>query len=247
MVANGKPSYQTFLLSCDFQIKIEDAALQFQLSDHEAELIERIWQEEVRLKGDKLFNGQMLSYLRHNSHELHGCFVDYKYYLAVLRQPSLRDKIPIETLGVSGLTISDGWLLWGKRASFVTEYAGYYECAPSGGINPEMAIGGMVPTHIPYEVELLEETGISKEQVTGISPVCLVYDVNVHLYECVARIEVDPCLRRMKMSASEEYDELVWVEISKLAHFLDNDEVNILPMSRFLAGSRLSQSQKSKF
>lgn len=232
--------YQTFAVAKDFQIKIEASQGAFQLSDVERALIEQVWEEELRLKSGKLFNGQMLCYVRHDAHCLYGRFISYKEYIAILRRPALRAAMPIDLLGISGITLSDGAILWGKRASFVTDYAGYYECAPSGGLNPGMAFDGFIPSRVPFEQELAEETGITSDKVKGISLSRLVYNPKAHLYELVAAIELEDGMRQASLPASEEYDELLWVDISALPSFFQQHAGKILPMSDYLLTSGLA-------
>lgn len=226
--------YQTFDIQADFNIRIVEDVVAFELSDLDKAEVERIWHEEMRLKGEKLFNGRMLCYLKHDCHTLYGHFVEYKHYIAVLRQPQLRTKIPIDTLGASGITFSGGSVLWGKRASFVTEYAGYYECAPSGGLNPGMVVAGEIPVDMPFEQELHEETGLAKNLIQDIRVTSLIYDKKSFLYEIVATIELDESASQKGLAPTDEYEELVWVDMSALSAFFEKHRGKILPMSYYL-------------
>lgn len=229
--------YQTFKIQPDFQILIDEEAAPFRLTDAEAGVVEGIWQAEKRLKGDKLFNGRILCCTKHDSASLRGCFIDYKDYIAVLRSPSLRSALPVDLLGISGVVIADKAVLVGRRASYVTEYPGFYECVPSGGINPEMCRDGRVDPKVPFEHELVEEAGISKEDIVAFTLTGLVYDARAHLYEVTALIQLRPDLRRRPLAPSDEYAELFWVEFSELPAFFHDHGENLLPMSHYLLTS----------
>lgn len=240
MAQSGSIDYQTFSLGPNFRIVV-DRTPHFSLSDDERRLVEEIWQEEQRRKGSHLFNGRILCYSSHDTDQLVGYFIDYKDYIAVRQRPALREKMPINLLGASGLTIASASVLWGKRASFVTAYPGYYECAPSGGLNPEMVHHEAFSPHLPFEMELLEETGLAKESIKKISVRSLVHDSNTNLYELVGMIELDEAVLNQKMKGSHEYDELLWIEISNLPAFFASQKEKILPMSAFLCSRFLKK------
>lgn len=229
--------YQTFDIVPDFSIEVDENATPFALSSDDVARVEAIWQEEKKKKGERLFNGRMLIYLKHSMTSLWGSFVDYKYYIAGLRDSSLRQKMNLRTIGASGITRSGNCVLWGRRASFVTEYPGYYECAPSGGINPEMALEGCISVKEAFIQELTEETRIPATLVEKIVPRWIVYDSQAKLYEIVALIDLDSSVKHLTLSATDEYDELLWIEMDNLSLFFEGRGEKILPASRYFLQS----------
>lgn len=235
-------NYQVFSLAKDFHIQIDENRAPFNLSAEERQEIEDIWCHEQSLKGNRLFNGKLLCHAHLDAHVLEGFFISYKEYIAVLRQPRLRASLPINTLGASGITISDGAILWGKRAGFVTAYPGYWECAPTGGLSPEMLSQERISLARPFELELEEETGIRKEDVLSIIPRAIVFDKSAHLYELVAFIKLKDSLRSVELAASDEYEAFQWIDFSKLPAFFEQHKGEILPMSHYLLTSGLMTS-----
>jgi hypothetical protein len=227
-------NYQTLQLNADFSVFITENPAHFKLSDQDSHLIEHLWSEEIKRCGPHLFNGQLLCHVRHDASKLIGQFVQYKHYLAVLREPELRKKIPINALGISGMTFSGPHVLIGKRAAFVTDFPGWYECAPSGGLDPAMAVKGVIDPKTPFVRELLEETGIAEKDVLSTRVLRLIYDNDTHLYEIHAVITVDETLATKKLPASEEYQELLWVTKEKIGEFLNKHVGKIVPLSEYL-------------
>lgn len=232
-------NYQTFMIDHNFRIEVVESADVIKLSDDDLKRVEAVWEQEKQLKGDRLFDGRLLCYIEHGGDYLRGAFISYKIYLAVLKDPTLRAALPIKALGISGITRSGPYTLWGKRASFVSGFAGFYECAPSGGLSHEMVKGGNIRVEEPFIQELTEETGIQHRSIKNIQPLALVFDDDASLFEVIASIEVDSSLAKGKLSPSDEYEELLWVSDSDQQTFFNSHSGKILPMSHYLLTSGL--------
>jgi hypothetical protein len=186
-----KNNYQTWKISDAFSLHVIPSPRKIQLSDVEEKEIERIWEREKKIKGDKLFNGQLLNYVAHDETQLTGYFIEYKHYLAQLYNPLLYDTLKIQGVGVSGVTRAGDFILFGKRAEHVTTHPLFYELAPAGGLDPNFVRADQIPLSIPYIQEINEEVGVNEESIHSITPFALVYDAEMRLYEVCAHIELD--------------------------------------------------------
>lgn len=226
--------YQTFPLSSQLRIIIEEPAVPFTLSESENRCVEDVWEAEMQLKHGNLFNGQLLCYSKHTEDCLYGYFTDYKHYIAFLRNPYLRSLIQICPLGISAMTISGSRILLGKRGAYVTQYPGYYECAPSGGLSKEMVNGNEIRFSKPFEEELYEETGIDQKSIQAVTPKYLILDAKSSSYEIIASMELSQSVGELTLNPTDEYETLIWVDIHHLSEFINDRSINILPLSQYL-------------
>lgn len=230
----SRKDYQTLKISDKFTIHVDTTPRKIELSDLEEREIERVWEREKKIKGDHLFNGQLLNYSTHDETQLTGYFIEYKHYLAQLHNPSLYETLRVEGIGISGVTRAGDFVLFGKRAAHVTTHPLFYELAPAGGIDPSFVRGEGVPLSIPFIQEMYEEVGVQEESVLSIKPFALVYDREMHLYEVCANIELDVHILEKSFIPSLEYDALCWVPQSDLGHFISMHKQEIVPLSLFL-------------
>src|SRR5262249_31068369 len=144
----------TFALSAvNFRGKIR-------LSDVEQAAINTLWNEAQKQFGGRLFNGQLYSFVSLKNGVLTGNFVDYKFYIAQLRNPKFKTLFNISPVAISCICCCQNKILIGKRSAFVTEYPNCYELSPSGGIDPSAAINGKIDLIKQTLVELEEEAAI---------------------------------------------------------------------------------------
>ena len=80
--------YQTYKITPHFHLEVAEAPRGFSLSDYDKTRIEMLWQEETVASPAKLFNGVILNFVSFEGDKLVGEFVDYKFYLAQLRDPA---------------------------------------------------------------------------------------------------------------------------------------------------------------
>ncbi|MCE5318710.1 MAG: NUDIX domain-containing protein [Parachlamydia sp.] len=226
--------YQTFKLTPQFRIEVAESPRGFTLSDYEKARVEMLWLEEVAAHPSTTFNGQILNFLSLEGERLLGEFVDYKFYLAQLRDPQLQPSLQITPVTISGLTFSGNKVLFGRRSQEVTQYRGLYEAVPSGGIDPHALQGGQIDLKEQFQRELWEETGISVTEVKGIQPFLLVYDPSTHMYEICAVIEVNYPVVSEERKPTAEYQEFIWVSKSEMKSFTAKHSAEFVPFSLYL-------------
>lgn len=181
------------------------------------EAIEKLWNDELKIR--KLFNGKIISYKSHDKRDNTlniECFVtQYKYFFAQLRNPQLN--LNINPLCVSGILIdkNNNTLLAIRQNA--TEYNGYYEFIPSGGIDSSIKDGNDVLFQNQLVAEFEEETGISKDSVKTLNPFCLIFDKKHGVYDICSKIYLNGNLNDLKESThNTEYKNIEIVSLENL-------------------------------
>lgn len=223
--------YQITKLSPNFAIKVLPEARGFTLSEFDKLHINSLWKKEAEDSAKRLFNGQILNFVRWEGETLIGEFIEYKFYLAQVRDEGLRSLLNIEPIGASGITLTGDKVLFGKRSSYVTTYPEYYELVPSGSVDDGALLGDKIDLKKQFEVELWEETEISTTEIRTIEPLALIYDRQKKIYELCASITVNYSVVREELHSSDEYLELRWVARSDLPAFLRKQKQPIVPIS----------------
>jgi len=162
---------------------------------------------------------------------------DYRHFIAQRREPRLFAELHLRTLAVSGLARSPEGLLFGQRASQVTQDAGGWELVPSGGLSPPPGGSDLEGTALVFEqcyAELEEEAGIPRASVESARAFALVEDPEAHVID----IGVELSMRDFVATgeASTEYDRLLTVSNDAIADFLRDHDV--IPVSRALLAAR---------
>jgi len=104
----------------------------------------------------------------------------------------------VRPLGVKGITTFEGATLWGKRGESVRHYAGLWELAPAGCVEPMQKPNDSILS------ELQEETGL-----TLSSPpiqIAMVFDEVALTWELIFSLHVDS----NEVHANNEYTDLLW-------------------------------------
>lgn len=215
----------------DFHIRFDLNKTSFHLTEWQTSEVMRIWEEQQKSK--LLFDGLLFSVLSLEEGCLIGRWIDYKYMIAQRHSPGLQATLNVVPLGISGITTCADSVLMGKRADFLANYPGCYECAPSGGVDPSTINGNEVDLLALISKELEEEVGISRDDILEINLNYLCYDTNAHAYELVASINLDPKALE-KATISEEYPEVFWLKKSEINAFLHLHKDSILPLSQML-------------
>jgi hypothetical protein len=226
--------YQTYKLTPHFHIEVADSPRGFSLSDYDKTRIEMVWSEENSARPSKLFNGQLLNFVSLENEILRGEFVDYKFYIAQLRDPGLEPLLNIAPVSISALTFAGDKLLVGRRSGDVTQYKNLFECVPSGGIDPAAVRDQKVDLQEQFSRELWEETHISVTEIKRILPFQLVQDFSTHHYEICATIEVNYMVVHEERKPTEEYSEFIWVPRSEIKNFLKQHASEFVPFSLHL-------------
>ena len=112
----------------------------------------------------------------------------------------------------------------------VTEYKGFYEFVPSGGISSSKIEGGFILHEEQLIEEFLEETKIN--MIPEIEPFCFVFDRNNGVYDICSRVLVNQPLENLIVNNQNlEYKTF---EILRL-----KDLTNQIKMKRFVPTSRV--------
>ncbi|MEW6202664.1 MAG: hypothetical protein AB1546_11845 [bacterium] len=202
--------------------------------------IEKIWREAVEESGGKLFNGLLLNFVglekRRTGIEVRGSFVEYKHFIVQRRHPEL--ELGIKPIGVSGIIIfSDSGVenaVFAERGGDTTEYRGFLELVPSGGIDRECADeNGIVDYKSKLLSEFAEETGLSNDCIMDISEFAIVLDTKDKVYDICCRISVDARKEIIikKFRDSKEYKSPVFVPVSELKKFVRSNRKSLVPTS----------------
>ncbi len=198
--------------------------------------VDRIWDEEKQQKGEALFDGLILSAIEVTHTHLVGRWVNYRYALAVYRQPDLSDAYQVNPVAVNGVTLAGSRVLLAKRAGFVSQSPGCWEFVPSGGIDPKASSGGQIDYRRAILDELEEETGIDRGRVARVDPFALIYDPLTSTWEMALQIRLDDD-RAFSLASSEEYEEFTWVDKGAVQAFLERySEDEVVPLTRVISG-----------
>lgn len=225
--------YQTWPLSPNFLFKKGVSRGKKELSDEVHQAVEDIWQKEQALR-QNIFNGQVLSLVHFDRQELIGEFIEYKLYLAYVREPEIRKLLGIQPLSISCITHTKNAVLFGKRSKAVTQYPLCVELVPSGGIDPEALKGEYLDIRGQALRELTEETGLSETDVEKITPIALVFDPKTGIYEICLDIVIVSGRDKFPLPPTQEYGSLTWVSKSSLPTFLEKFRKKIVPLSAYL-------------
>jgi hypothetical protein len=200
--------------------------------------IDALWQEELRAHPHRT-DGALFAFSRREGAVLHGRFVPYRYYTAQRRDPSL--SLAIVPLAVSGLLLCEGQVAFGRRSERTTQYPGWIELVPSGGLDSEsLRDDGTVDHRAQLARELTEETGIGEAEILRIEPIALLHDRVDAVIDLASVIEVSPAARVVAdttvaaSAATGEYRSLTWVPVGELSSFFDAHRQELVPTSRAL-------------
>lgn len=227
-------SFTTINLSDDFAVHIQEDYSLPTLPPEVLAKIESIWNEEQQKRGQYLFNGKILNHLSHDSHRLDGHFVEYKHYLAQLRDPSLRKFLPIQGVGMTGITLAENHVLMGRRAAHVTSYPNQFEFAPAGGVDSDYVENGLFLLKKALLSELHEEVGYNPPAVESLQPFALISEPHINHWEICTRIILKPHQKDLLPPSSPEYSEILWLPLKNLDSFFNLHSNEIIPMSRFV-------------
>jgi len=210
---------------------------EFQTTPEMESEINKIWNLEKQTRPN-IFDGMCLSVKNFQGNSLECELIPYRYILAQSRDTRIKTQLQTHSLAVSGAVLYSEAIVVGKRASSVTQYPGFWELVPSGGIDgSRVAADGSVDFKGQLLVELYEELQLPAEVVKKILPISLILDVEQLVYDICLLISVSQ-VSSFQVS-NEEYDTLELVPLKDLSHFLKSS-TKIVPTSQRLADIVLS-------
>lgn len=241
--------YQTHAITPSFYVEVVNSGEEIVLSDAEALRIDERWERAQEQRNGLLFNGKLLNYLKFEKERLYGSFVEYKYYMAQCIDPKLKERLRIFPLAISCICTCQDKVLIGKRSSFVTDFPGYFELVPSGGIDPAAVEKGNVNLVKQALTELKEEAGIEPNSVEICYPFVLFQNLITGCFEICLHIDLKRTGGDLSARAwlqNHEYTELVWMSCTHLKEFMLSAGNAIVPLSLHLINKYLSEIQKGK-
>lgn len=219
-------------------LRIELASDAPALTGAEEHLVEVNWQAERLKRGRSLFNGEMLEFMRLEGDRIVARFVEYRVYLAS-RAGTLATRQVVTPLGVSGVVRCGDHVGFGRRSTHVTQYPGWLELFPSGGIDRDsVRPDGTIDYRGQVIRELSEETGLRESAIGEIETLGLVFDAVGGVYDlCVSIILKENEPSRLGQLRSEEYDDLFFAHRASLPDLTHRWGGRIVPTSQtILAG-----------
>jgi HAD superfamily hydrolase (TIGR01509 family) len=201
--------------------------------------VQEIWSAALA-KNPALFDGNVISYA---GHEQRGATLVIRYFitrysraLARMHRPDLQ--LPVSPLAVSGLTLDPAKkTLVAQRAQNVTQYPGWLELVPSGGISAEKAGNGTVAFKEHLAQEFREETGLDESGISAIEPLGLVHekDYGVYVIACLVRLN-SPLTDSMQ---GAEYKSIRVLPLAQLQDTLAKNQT--VPTSKTIANEVLAR------
>jgi HAD superfamily hydrolase (TIGR01509 family) len=227
------PEVECERVSAALTVALTDDALA--LSEPVRARIDTLWAEEQRAHPNR-FDGTLLTFAGRSGDTLYGRFVPYRYYLAQRRDPEIARALGLVPLAVSGIVECDGAVAFATRGDTTTQYPGWIELVPSGGIGAEFLRADKSVDYAGQLVqELVEELGVPESAIAEREPIALLRDHRDEVIDIGCVLRVSAAARREVLTSGEEYHSLRWVPIAELPQFVTAERDRLVPTSRALA------------
>lgn len=201
----------------DPQLRVEVLDLEHAplLSAEARDEVEEIWSHGLAESGR--FDAPIIGFIGLHERVIIAKKTDYKSFYACLRRPELfKETGLVIAVAVSGLVSCRGKWLIGKRSGQVTQYPGCYESVPSGVLDFSTCANGLCDYRLQLQKELMEETGFGPDSVGLLTPFAVVHDLEGHVVDICARIELHPGSADIVPEANAEYEEFYWWDEAEL-------------------------------
>ena len=181
------------------------------------ERIEGLWLQALQDGGRKIFNGICHSLVEFDEKRLVLQPFEYKFLVAQRSDPETGDALALRPVGVTGLSLCQDGVVFGKRSSRLALNGGLWEAAPSGGLDrPD-------PEAMLFE-ELSEELGLERGVVRSKELIGLAEDTDSGEVDLVFKLALDVgrsgVVSSFQRKATQEYDDIAVVPVEDLAQFL---------------------------
>jgi hypothetical protein len=197
--------------------------------------IDRLWNVEQARRGKYLSNGLIFSAIEISPGQILGRTVEYRQWIAQRGRPELYDVLAVRPVAVAGLFECADGLIFGRRASTVTQDAGLWELVPSGGIDTSQLAPGEVNYRAQILSELHEELGCRSDSVLSATAFCLVEDLESHVLDIgiamLAQLSAAEVFRTHHVAASQEYEELRVMTVADVNEFVEREASQLVPVS----------------
>ena len=202
------------------------------------EQIENFWSFESQKK--KLENNFVLCFENISKQNkkiiVDGKFVEYKIILADRFLPNLG--LGINQIGVSGIVIvnedDENFVLFSSRTEQTTEYPGFFELVPSGHIEKSNLLNdGTIDYKAKILNEFIEETGCTKELISSIDSLGLVFDIQNHVYDvcCILHTKETRSKITKNFGNVSEYSKPIMIPFKEIETFKHQNYQKIVPTS----------------
>lgn len=239
ILAEIKINCKTISISSDIKVEINDTILS--LTDEQEDKVNKIWMREKEIN-NSLFNGKIVSHESHFFAEsglvIKGFVVEYKYFLAQLKDPTLN--FNIKPLAVSGVIFDKNQNVLVAKRQNVAEYNQHYEFVPSGGLNPSHISEKEILFIDQLKEEFVEETKLKLETIEKITPFCMVVDKQHQVYDLCCKVQLNVTLPE-NFKTGPEYCDSRLISFRELASFIRAN--NFVPTSKMLAEIMKKESE----
>lgn len=220
---------QSLAIDNTFRVYVETSI--FTAADAVVATVDRIW-AAAQKQNSNLYDGMTLCVSRLEPTEMWCKEVPYRFLYGQLQDPSVAKALNLSSACVSGITELSEGVIWGVRSS-VSSLSGLNELAPSGSLPTSSSHEGEVNFIEHLLSELTEETGVSKHNVTSVSPFLLVLDRNEHVIDLCCRIGLSELTTAEILRAfpAGEYSELHIEPLKSLKALTRHERENWVPTS----------------
>ena len=171
------------------------------------------------------WDGPLLRVVRYTDRDIAVVPSSYGHLAAARRGLGLTDPL---FLAVTGITVIEGGVVLGKRASSVAD-SGAWEFAPSGGVQG-------LPIENQIRTEATEELGITSQSISVGNPAALFVDASAFTADIViplqVNISIDEFLRNF---STGEYDEIEVVPMDQVRGFLLKQSLRCASVTNYVA------------
>lgn len=188
-----------------------------------AEEVAKIWDEEKKIRGNSLYDGDIVSFSSVTGSIVSANIVRYRDYFAQSRDSKLFEYLRIQPLAVSGVTHFDGRFAIGKRSCEVNQDKEKWELVPSGGI--AFSIASQHP-HDVIRAQILEEAseelGLTEPMISATFPFLMIEDTDSKVVDIGIDVQLSGTMEDILSAGhnrSSEYSDILWLRAEELAQF----------------------------
>jgi hypothetical protein len=194
------------------------------MSPQDAALVDQIW-NQLLIESPSLTNDRILIAQKVDSPIFHVSKAPYQLFAAARRDPGLANRLKLRPIAVSGILTCEDGIVMGKRANRVTQYPGFWEMVPSGGVT--LQPNGVIDLKHQIQEELREEIGIADANVGA--PLGWIDDNESGVIDFILPISTNLRMSEiLKLSRTNEYSGLKAVQ--NITTFLAQTH-NVLPVT----------------
>lgn len=235
---------RTTHLGSDFSLRVDHSGAKAREHSSVSRRVEEIWEAANRIRSQPFTNGPLLTLDRIDGDIWWAAITDYKHFIAHRRDRSVRQALGLNILGVTGFLCCDGCVYVGRRSRETTQYPGFWELVPSGGITPERAdVHGHVSVTDQLCEEMREELGIETSLVSEVTPLAAVEDLTDGVTDIVLRLELTAW--RPTKARSDEYDEIRAIPFDEINRFVGTHELVPISIAILEAERLIADGQKA--